>query len=163
MRIPIVNEQDEIIKYINVNERQKGDISRVAGLWITNEKGEILLTQRSFKKIRDPGKWGPAVAGTVEEGETYEENIIKEAQEEIGLTNITPKIECKNRRSTSHEYFGQWFSVVVDSNYPFVKQDVEVEQIRWFAKDEILKLYKENPDLFIPTFGFSVEYFLNLK
>ena len=27
-----------------------------------------------------PGKWGPAVAGTVEEGESYEENIIKEAE-----------------------------------------------------------------------------------
>ena len=163
MRIPIVNEQDEIIKYIDANERQKGDISRVAGLWVTNEKGEILLTQRNFNKIRDPGKWGPAVAGTVEEWETYEQNIIKEAEEEIGLKNIKPKIECKNRRSTSHEYFGQWFSVVVDSNYPFIKQDIEVEQIKWFTRNEILKLFKENPDFFISTFGSAIKYFLNLK
>lgn len=161
MRIPIVNEQDKIIKYIDVSERQKGDICRVAGLWVTNEKGEILLAQRNFNKIKDPGKWGPAVAGTVEEGETYEQNIIKEAEEEIGLKNIKPKIKCKNRRSTSHEYFGQWFSVVVNSDYPFVKQNSEVEQIKWFTKDEILRLYKENPDFFIPTFGFSIEYFLN--
>jgi len=163
MRIPIVNEQDEIIKYIDVSERQKGDIGRVAGLWVTNEKGEILLAQRSFNKIKDPGKWGPAVAGTVEEGETYEQNIIKEAEEEIGLKNLKPKIECKNRRSTSHEYFGQWFSVIVDSNYHFAKQDTEVEQIKWFTKDEILKLYRENPDFFIPTFGSDIEYFLNSK
>ncbi len=163
MRIPIVNEQDEIIKYIDVSERKKGDISRVAGLWVTNEKGEILLAQRSFNKTRDPGKWGPAVAGTVEEGETYEQNIIKEVEEEIGLKNITPKIEYKNHKSTSHEYFGQWFSVAVDSNYPFVKQDIEVEKIKWFTKDEIIELYKENPDLFIPTFGSSIDYFLNLQ
>lgn len=160
MRIPIVNEQDEIIKYIDVTERQKTDISRVAGLWVTNEKGEILLAQRSFDKKRDPGKWGPAVAGTVEEGETYEQNIIKEAKEEIGLENIKPKAECKNRRSTSHEYFGQWFSIVIDSNYPLIKQDSEVEQIKWFTKNEILGLYKENPNFFIPTFGFDIEYFL---
>jgi len=111
MRIPIVNEQDEIIKNIDVSERQKGDIGRVFALWVTNEKGEILLAQRSFDKLRDPGKWGPAVAGTVEEGETYEENIIKEAEEEIGLVGITPKIEQKYRKSTSHEYFSQWFTL----------------------------------------------------
>jgi isopentenyldiphosphate isomerase len=161
MRIPIVNEQDEIIKNIDVSERQKGDIGRVSALWITNEKGEVLLAQRSFKKVRDPGKWGPAVAGTVEEGETYEENILKEAKEEIGLVNIKLKIEEKNRRSTSHEYFSQWFSVIVDSKYPFVKQDIEVEQIKWFTKDEILKLYKKNPNFFLPTFGTAIKYFLN--
>ena len=25
----------------------------------------------------DPGKWGPAVAGTVDEGESYKKNVIK--------------------------------------------------------------------------------------
>lgn len=161
MRIPIVNEQDEVIKNIDVSERQKGDISRVASLWVTNEKGEILLTQRSFSRLKYPGKWGPAVAGTVEEGETYEENIIKEAKEEIGLVNITPKTEQKYRRSTSYEYFIQWFSVTVDNKYPFVKQDSEVAQIKWFTKDEILKLFKENPDSFSPTFGSIIKYFLD--
>jgi len=163
MRIPIVNEQDEIIKNIDASEEQKGDISRVSALWVINEKGEVLLAQRDFKNARDPGRWGPAVAGTVEEGETYEENILKEAKEEIGLINIKIKIEEKNRRSTSHEYFCQWFSVVVDSKYPFVKQDIEVEQIKWFAKNEILKLYKENPDSFIPTFETTIKYFLKNK
>ena len=161
MRIPIVNEQDEIIKNIDVSERQKGDIGRVFALWVTNEKGEILLAQRSFDKLRDPGKWGPAVAGTVEEGETYEENIIKEAEEEIGLVGITPKIEQKYRKSTSHEYFSQWFSVVVDSKYPFVKQDSEVAEIKWFTKDEILKSFKGNPDSWIPSIGEIVKYFLD--
>ena len=36
-----------------------------------------------------PEVWGPAVSGTNEEGETYDSNIIKEAQEEIGLTGYT--------------------------------------------------------------------------
>ncbi len=161
MRISIVNEKDEIIKNIDKNDEQKGDISRVSALWVTNEKGEVLLAQRSLNKINSPGKWGPAVAGTVEEGETYEENIIKEAQEEIGLVGIKPKIEIKNRVSTSHEYFTQWFSVVADSKYPFTKQDIEVEQIKWFTKDEILKIYKENPDFFLSTFGDTIKYFLN--
>ena len=159
MRIPIVNEKDEIIKNINIEERQIGDICRISALWITNEKKEILLAQRSFNKKRDPGKWGPAVAGTVEENETYEDNIIKEAEEEIGLKNIKPKTEFKNRRSTSHEYFSQWFSVVIDSNYPLVKQDSEVEQIKWFTKEQVIKKWNENPDFFLLNFNTYLDYF----
>jgi len=160
MRIPIVNEQDEIIKYIDRAEKQPWEISRVAGLWVTNKRGDVLLAQRSFDKKIDPGKWGPAVGGTVEEGETYEQNIIKEAEEEIGLTGMILKTEHKNRRSTNHEYFGQWFSTVVDSNYPFVKQDSEVEQIKWFSKEELIKSFKENPENYLPSFGSNIEYFL---
>ena len=40
MKIPIVNEQDEIIKIVDMNDRQKSDICRVSALWITNEKDE---------------------------------------------------------------------------------------------------------------------------
>jgi NADH pyrophosphatase NudC (nudix superfamily) len=41
------------------------------------------LTQRAATKKNDPDKRTSAVAGTVEKGETFETNIIKETQEEI--------------------------------------------------------------------------------
>ena len=85
MRIPIVDENDNVIKNIDAGEKKPGEISRVSALWVTSEEGEILLAQRAVTKKRDPGCWGPAVAGTVEEDETYEDNIIKEAEEEIIL------------------------------------------------------------------------------
>ena len=137
MRVPIVNEQDELIEYKDMNDRKEDEIIRVAALWLINEKSEILLAQRSLNKKRDPGCWGPAVAGTVEEGETYESNIIKEAEEEIGLKDLKPTLEIKNRRSSSHEYFGQWFT-----------------------KDEILKLFAEKPEIFLPGFDKTINYFL---
>lgn len=86
-KIIIVDENDTIIGHKNRDSMEDGDMYRVSALWIQNSKGDILLAQRSFDKRNDPGKWGPAVAGTVEEGETYESNIIKEAEEEIGLKN----------------------------------------------------------------------------
>lgn len=61
-------------------------IFRATGLWITNPQNDILLAQRSFSKRAEPGKWGPAVSGTLETGETYRSNVIKEAREELGLT-----------------------------------------------------------------------------
>ena len=90
MKIPVVNQQDEIIGYKEKSLITTDDIYRVSALWITDTTGRILLAKRAFTKSRHPGLWGPAVAGTVEEGETYESNIIKEAEEEIGLKNILP-------------------------------------------------------------------------
>jgi isopentenyl-diphosphate delta-isomerase len=152
MRIPIVNEQDEIIGYKDWLGRDDKDIIRVTGLWVTDPEGNILLAQRALNKKHDPGKWGPAVSGTVEEGETYESNIIKEAEEEIGLSGYEFKMSHKNRRSTSHEYWGQWFTVVVPHDYLFKKQDEEVEEIKWFSRNDIMKLLKEKPEMFLREF-----------
>jgi isopentenyldiphosphate isomerase len=151
MKIPIVNEQDEIIGYKERENKGPEDIFRVTGLWVTDKDGNILLAQRSFKKKGGPGLWGPAVAGTVEEGETYESNMTKEAEEEIGLIGLKltpgPKI-----RSAGKKYFIHWFTVVIDHDYPFKKQEEEVESLQWFTKEQISKLVKEKPEIFVPYF-----------
>lgn len=159
MKIPIVNEQDEIIGYKDRKDRNTVDITRITALWLWNEKGEALLAQRAFSKSINPGLWGPAVAGTVEEGETYQSNVIKEAEEEIGLKNIKPIIGPKLRRVNKNQYFVQWFSIVVDHNFNFIKRDEEVERIKWFSRDELKRLLIEKPEIFLPNFSFYIEYF----
>src|SRR3989344_4999835 len=86
----IVNDNDEVIGSKNREkiDPQK-DIYRVSALWLTNSMGEILLAQRHRNKPKDPGKWGPAVAGTVQKGESYYDNIVKETKEELGLADIS--------------------------------------------------------------------------
>jgi isopentenyldiphosphate isomerase len=65
----VVDEHDNIINY-----KPKEDIHpqnewyRVSVLRLTNSKGEILLAQRAHNKKHNPGNGGPAVAGTVEQG-----------------------------------------------------------------------------------------------
>ncbi|TSA45734.1 NUDIX domain-containing protein [bacterium] len=151
--VQIVNENDEVIgsKPRGEVDPQK-DIYRVSGLWITNSKDEILLAQRKFTKVNDPGKWGPAVAGTLEEGETHESNIYKEAEEEIGLTGVKFKLGPKNRRREPRNYFGQWFLANVDRNIEDFKiQEEEVEKIAWVPKAELIEGFKNNPERYIPS------------
>jgi isopentenyldiphosphate isomerase len=149
-KIIIVNENDKIIKYKKRSEIKQDDIYRVSALWVQNSKGEILLAQRKFNKKNSPGKWGPAVAGTVERGESYESNIIKEAREEIGLKNIDFQIADKTRRKGKHNYFRQWFLATVDKNLKeFIIQDDEVEKIKWFKKDDLIIQLKNNPNKFL--------------
>lgn len=150
-RFTIVDEEDNIIGYKDRKDIKQGDIYRVSALWITNSKGDILLAQRSFSKTNDPGKWGPAVAGTVEEGEDYLTNIIKEAEEEIDLKNINPKIAApKERIFGEHNFFGQWYSVEVNQPVDdFVIQKEEVECVKWFSKEEFLNASVNTPDIFL--------------
>jgi isopentenyl-diphosphate delta-isomerase len=150
MRIPIVNEQDEIIGVKERKEVTLEDIYRIASLWVTDTEGNILLARRAFDKAHDPGKWGPAVAGTVEEGETYEDNIIKEAEEELGLKNVKLQMGVKTRSESSWRYFAQEFLLTLPKGFnDFKIEKKEVAEVKWFSVAELKNLIKENPDEFL--------------
>ncbi|MDP2788623.1 MAG: NUDIX domain-containing protein [bacterium] len=161
MRLPIVDENDNIIGFKDKKERKPSEICRISGLWVIAPNMDILLAQRGFNKKNHPGLWGPAVAGTVEEGETYESNIIKEAEEEIGLTGMQLSLGPKIRKSSSHEYFVQWFTTTVGQDFTFRKEDKEVESIKWFSREELNKLLKEKPEMFLPDFYKYFKFFSN--
>lgn len=149
----IVNENDEIIGYklrseVNFNK----DYYRIGCLWLTNSKGEILLAQRLSTKDKDPGKWGPSAAGTLEKGETYESNVYKEAEEELGLTGITFTPITKLKFEEPRKSFLQLFGGTCD--WPaekFTPQPEEVEQVAWVSIDDLIQDVKKNPDKYVPS------------
>ena len=163
-KIIIVNEDNQIIAHKYRSDVKTEDIYRVSALHVANSEGQVLLAQRKFTKNHDPGKWGPAVAGTVEEGESYEDNIKKEAFEEIGLTGIEfEKWICRRNRG-EHNYFSQQFRAIVDKKIEdFTIQEEEVEQIKWFSKDEINELFNEKPEMFINSFGNYIKLYSEEK
>ncbi len=145
-KIIIVDKDDNPI---DLKEREifhpTNDICRVSTLWLSNSKNQILLAQRNLNRKYHAGQWGPAVGGTNEEGETYETNIYKEAEEEIGLStknfSLGPKLFFDNPYKT----FCQVFLFSLD--WPLKKfkiQEEEVEQIKWFYKKRLLKELEEN-------------------
>lgn len=149
-KIIIVDENDTIIGYRIRETLEPETIYRVSALWLTNSKNEILLAKRALTKAHSPGKWGPAVAGTVEEGENYLTNIIKEAGEEIGLKDIMPRVGPKIRVRTKYNYFCQWYMLIVDKALnEFVIDDREVAEIRWFTEDTLEKEIQEHPTNFL--------------
>lgn len=157
--IQIVNHKDDLIALKQRSELNIAtDIYRVSLLWVTNSSGEVLLAQRSLQKDNGPGLWGPAVAGTVEQGETYETNIYKEAEEEIGL--IDHAFSSRQKLFVDHprKYFVQMFSVVVDkpTSY-FTIQEREVEQIKWVKIEELRKDVSNNPTKYTPSFPLIVD------
>ncbi len=164
MNIIVVDKQDKIIGAESMDVvDHKGLIYRVSALWVVNSKREVLLAQRAFDKTHDPGKWGPAVAGTVEEGESYEDNITKEAEEELGICNVRFKLEPKIWYEGKHKHFTQWFSCVIDKDTSDFKiQKEEVTQIRWFSKKELLEALDKHPKQFLTGMKSYAELFLEV-
>lgn len=153
MQIPIVNENDEIIGYKDRKDRNPDDIIRITTIWITDESGEnILLQQRKLNKKRSPGKWIPAASGTVEKDESYEENAYKELKEETGIKGFDLiKVEKHFGKSVAGGMrFAQMFFGKVSKDYKLIPQESEVEQLKWFTREELRSELKNHPDDFLP-------------
>ncbi len=154
-KITIVDKDDNPIGSKDRAMLAAGDIYRVASLWLTNSQGHILMAMRSKQKKNDPGTWGPCVAGTVEEDETYDSNMVKEIQEEIGLTvslsdlRKGPNILIHGRKNP---FFNQWYFYSSNKHESgFTLEPEEVEAIRWFTKKELEERVNSHPDEFIST------------
>lgn len=106
---------------------------------------------------------GSAAAGTVEKDESYEDNILKEAREELGLIDIIPIPVKKILMSGYHPHFTQWFLCVIDKEIgEFTLQKEEVAEIRWFTPDEIVRFLKEQPEIFVSNIFDWIKLFLPL-
>ena len=135
----IVDENDEVIGYKHRHDITSDDTYRVSALWIENSKWEILMSLRGFMKRNNPGKWSAAVAGTIDKWESYDENIYKEAEEELWITwYIFEKWEKMHHTKWQYRYFCQWYHLTADINIEeLILEYPEVETTRWFHPDEI--------------------------
>lgn len=153
-KVVIVNTQDEPIGLKKYPDLRYEDIYRVSVLWLSDKKtGNFLMTQRKWTKHNDPGKWMAAASGTIEEGETYDENIVHEIEEEIGLANLKlirgPKEFIDDGK---HKFFTQWYLAEVDKDrVTVVIQEDEVEAYRWVSKNQLADEVDTSPDKFVPS------------
>jgi len=161
-KVIIVDDNDVPIglKYRQEMDPEK-DNYRCSGIWITNNKAEVLLAQRKFTKTHDPGKWGPAAAGTLEEGDTYESNAYQELSEELGITGITLTVGPAQRVLTPHRFFCRWyFCEITKDAAEFAIQEDEVEQVLWIGEEELRADVAKNPQNYIASFPEAIELLL---
>ena len=159
MKIPIVDENDNRIKLVEREEMISGDVNRGAAVWITDEEGNILLQKRRLDKLYSPGKWQPAAGGTLEEGETYESNAYKELEEETGIKGIK-LVELKKVYVEEYKMFVDLFQGKISKDYKLLPQESEVEQLKWFTKEELFSAVRENPEAFTRDMKEIIDIFI---
>ena len=159
-RVIVVDGKDNEIALKTYAELKYEDIYRVTALWLTDETGKYyLITQRKWTKHNDPGKWMASVSGTVEEGETYDQNIVTEIHEEIGLTGLElEKVTKLFLDEGKHKFFVQWYkSAVNKEEAKIIIEEDEVEDYKWIAIDELIADVDRNPDKYVPSMRKSLE------
>ncbi len=127
------------------------DIRCSSGIWVTNYNDEVLIARRALTKRIDPGKWGPAVQGSIGVDESYEENAYKEIKEELGIKNAVLVKGNKQYVAYPMKYFSQWFLFKTDykiENFKIPKN--EVEEIKWINKNDLIKDIRLNPNNYVP-------------
>jgi len=146
MRV-IVNERDEIIGTATKEEvAAKGLICRVCFIMLVNDKGELLLHQRSSNKKAYPLYWSGAAAGHVMSGETYEQAAARELKEEIGVQanlQFVGKFYSADDREMVGVFLGYY------DGAPLKVEPMEVAQVDYFSLD---RLQREMPTMKITSY-----------
>lgn len=121
----------------------QGDYHMVANALVFNQDGELLVQQRSFKKMAFPGGWVLATGGSVLQGETSLEGIQREVVEELGAQ--ATQFE-RIRTSWGKDWFDDLYVTSITQPLDSLKiQTSEVEQVTWLSIKDAQKI-SSDPD-----------------
>jgi len=144
-----IDKQDELFYQVDKNDKVLGSISRKlahsnkqnihrsVGIFILNEKNEMLMQKRSQQKDMDAGTWSYAVAGHVTYGQTYKQAAIRELKEELNIKAdikfITKKL-VKTKNETEYSYF---YQARISSKTPLRLDRNEIDKSKWVKLDKL--------------------------
>ncbi len=152
----IVDEHDNVVGKKIRSEITKDDIYRVSSLWIFNRNRELLIAQRPMWKKNDPGKWSESAVGTVEDGETYESNLIKEAKEELGISLKLDELTFIKKQfyqTDKGKMFGAIYAYILSDEIEMILNKYEVPEVEWISNDKIVGELSKEPNRFVGSFG----------
>ena len=90
-QVILVDAMDQQTGVMDKVEAHRGDGQRhrAISVFLFNEDGELLIQQRSQKKIVGAGQWANTCCGNVRPGETYQECAMRRLREELGIDEVT--------------------------------------------------------------------------
>lgn len=160
----ILDVLDENGNYTGIKEEKKiheqGLYHMHVGVWIMNEKGEILLEQRASNKKVDPNKWA-RIGEHVDSGEKPIQAIQREILEEIGvkipLENFivleTDKSDVydSNKKIYNRYFSRSYFAFVEYKIEEYNIQKEEVKALKYITIEEMIKAKEERKKEYVFT------------
>ncbi|MEM1085083.1 MAG: 16S rRNA (adenine(1518)-N(6)/adenine(1519)-N(6))-dimethyltransferase RsmA [Verrucomicrobiota bacterium] len=148
----VVDEADQVTGQATRDEvHATGLLHRAVHVFAINDRGELLLQQRSQLKDVHPGVWDSSVAGHLDAGEDYLSAARREMEEEMGITEVEPEevATLPPSEATGWEhvrlYMVRWAGT---PRFPCS----EVEAVLWLPADEIDAWIGRRPEDFATGF-----------
>lgn len=166
--LDVVSENNELLNFTKDREivHEQGLFHREVAFWVINEQNEILLARRSLNKKQAPGKWEFS-AGHIIAGDTPDETVIKEANEELGI-KLKPedirqiaikKIEkCFNPKQFNNFFQYTYFIKTNNQINEFTIDKNELSEIRYISIDALKNIINIKDDNYIFTDDNFAEY-----
>lgn len=136
--LEVVTSEGETIKTLPRTEIHGNPslIHKVVHVLVSNGTGELILQKRAMNKDVAPGKWDTSVGGHVSSGETIEQALRREMEEELGITPKNPEFLYSyihsNRYETELVYT---YLCTHDGAISFNRN--EIDEVRPWSIDEI--------------------------
>jgi isopentenyl-diphosphate delta-isomerase type 1 len=146
-----VDENNKVIGSISRgNAHSSGDkIYRTVFIIVKDNKGKILLQQRSQTKDLYPGCWDLSVGGHVKYGQSYMAAAKEELREELGIDASMEDLKFLGEVLVTLKKSKEFFHVF---EYKLKKDDVvdivndEVDMVRWMTMEEVRLSMKNEAD-----------------
>lgn len=116
-------------------------LAKGCGVYIFDDDGRVLLTQRGPKARHQQYKW-EAPGGAAEAGESYEEAAHREIREELGV-NVSLEEVLAEFEEVIDSNDDKWEAVIFKgkiSEIPAIQEPDKCVGFGWFTQDEIKKL-----------------------
>lgn len=123
---------------------KRGLWHRTTGVWVVNDKRQVLCQKRSLKKDQKPGFWEAFLGGHLAPGEEYADNAVAETTEEIGVKiNYDDLKQFKILKSDSgtHKEFQGIFGIKLNNkieDFPFEVE--EIDKLEWVSFKKLSKI-----------------------
>ena len=158
------NEQNEPIGIVNREEGiNRGLLLEGVQLWIINpETNQVLMQRRSKNKQNNPYKIDVSVSAHVDPDETATQAMLREAREEIGLTDseylynnmqkfAENKINLADYGRQGRYIMHFYLAFLNNPLESYTKQDSEVEELFFMDYEEVKRRVRsDDPEMLMP-------------
>ncbi len=138
------------------NEVPVGGYRLSIHIWIINDKGELLIQQRSSNRKMFPNMW-TNTGGAALAGENSFETVLRELKEELNIEPDIDKLELISSYKRKNDYVDVW---VLKENFEIsdlIFQEEEVQDAKWVTVDEVDEMIK-NEEFIKSSYDFLTKY-----
>ncbi len=149
-QIDIINEQNEVIATIGKSvAHADGLLHRIVIGELVNSKGEYCCVKQAGDR-QDPGQYVSPIGGHVRAGESADDALVRECQEECGFT--PPNFVFIGKTIYNRKVIGRHENhLFLVYQIPFAGTPIlnhESVGFKWFSVAEIKQILKSNPETF---------------